>query len=391
MTGSARAPVTEIPVAAVSPERFRELLGDRFAELEEATRTAGELFAGRVIWHVNSTARGGGVAEMLQSLIAYARGAGVDVRWVTIAGNERVLRGHQATPQQPPRLPPATAAGSAMPRRAIYEEALAASAEALAERIRPTTSSISTTRSPPGSPGWPGSAGRDGDLALPRRRRSPERARAAGLGLSALPTSRRRDAYVFSRREFVWDGLDTKAGLDRSPIDRRLLSEEPGSRRRASSIRSSPRSGWLPMAAPGHRSSGARMAARGGSIGDAELKQDGPLPATFRSSPRSRAGTGSRTRPACLRCFAEHLPAPQRAPGARRAVGRGGRRRSGGRRGARRGASAIRASLPDEVRARVHLASPADGRHRGERGDGQRDPAPRRRGRSRRASPRASA
>ncbi|RMD85153.1 MAG: glycosyltransferase [Candidatus Dadabacteria bacterium] len=45
-----------------------------------------EHFAGRVIWNINSTARGGGVAEMLRYLVAYARGAGVDARWAVIAG-----------------------------------------------------------------------------------------------------------------------------------------------------------------------------------------------------------------------------------------------------------------------------------------------------------------
>jgi trehalose synthase len=53
---------------------------------------ARELFEGRVFWHVNSTARGGGVAEMLQSLVSYFRGAGVDCRWVVIEGNERFFR-----------------------------------------------------------------------------------------------------------------------------------------------------------------------------------------------------------------------------------------------------------------------------------------------------------
>ena len=54
--------------------------------------TAGQVLAGRVVWHVNSTARGGGVAEMLQSLLAYARGAGVDVRWLTIDGDPDFFR-----------------------------------------------------------------------------------------------------------------------------------------------------------------------------------------------------------------------------------------------------------------------------------------------------------
>ena len=44
--------------------------------------------AGRVVWHVNSTAAGGGVAEMLSTLLAYTRGAGVDVRWLVISGDD---------------------------------------------------------------------------------------------------------------------------------------------------------------------------------------------------------------------------------------------------------------------------------------------------------------
>jgi trehalose synthase len=43
---------------------------------------------GRVFWNVNSTAVGGGVAEMLQSLLRYSRGAGIDTRWIVLQGNE---------------------------------------------------------------------------------------------------------------------------------------------------------------------------------------------------------------------------------------------------------------------------------------------------------------
>jgi hypothetical protein len=47
-----------------------------------------ERLDGRVVWNVNSTAQGGGVAEMLVSPLAYARGAGIDALWVVIAGND---------------------------------------------------------------------------------------------------------------------------------------------------------------------------------------------------------------------------------------------------------------------------------------------------------------
>ena len=58
--------VTEVPVSPTSPERFRELLGPKYAEVEGAIAAADRLLGGRVVWHVNSTARGGCVAEMLQ-------------------------------------------------------------------------------------------------------------------------------------------------------------------------------------------------------------------------------------------------------------------------------------------------------------------------------------
>ena len=44
---------------------------------------------GRTVFNINSTATGGGVAELLQTLLAYARGAGVDARWVVVNGDGR--------------------------------------------------------------------------------------------------------------------------------------------------------------------------------------------------------------------------------------------------------------------------------------------------------------
>ena len=40
-----------------------------------------------MIWNVNATAQGGGVAEMLQTLLAYVRGVYVDTRWLVLTGN----------------------------------------------------------------------------------------------------------------------------------------------------------------------------------------------------------------------------------------------------------------------------------------------------------------
>ena len=46
-----------------------------------------ERMLGRVLWSVNSTSTGGGVAEMLRSLLGYVRGVGIDARWVIITGS----------------------------------------------------------------------------------------------------------------------------------------------------------------------------------------------------------------------------------------------------------------------------------------------------------------
>jgi trehalose synthase len=60
------------------------LAPDRSERFMTAADRARALLAGRTVWNVNATAHGGGVAEMLQALLAYARGAGVDARWLVL-------------------------------------------------------------------------------------------------------------------------------------------------------------------------------------------------------------------------------------------------------------------------------------------------------------------
>jgi trehalose synthase len=77
-------------VRPLAPERLTPLIGperaERFAATAKAART---LLDGHVVLNVNSTSTGGGVAELLQTSLAYARGAGVDARWSVIGGNPR--------------------------------------------------------------------------------------------------------------------------------------------------------------------------------------------------------------------------------------------------------------------------------------------------------------
>jgi trehalose synthase len=85
--------VKPVPVSPVSPGLFRQVLdASRYRELSASIVHARELLAGRVVWNVNSTARGGAVAEMLQSVIAYLSGAGIDTRWVVIQGGPEFFK-----------------------------------------------------------------------------------------------------------------------------------------------------------------------------------------------------------------------------------------------------------------------------------------------------------
>jgi trehalose synthase len=57
-----------------------------------AEQHAAELLGGRTVWMVNSTAVGGGVAQLLHTLLPYWRGAGIDVRWMVLRGSAEFFR-----------------------------------------------------------------------------------------------------------------------------------------------------------------------------------------------------------------------------------------------------------------------------------------------------------
>jgi trehalose synthase len=80
--------LVQVPVEALDPHRFGSVLAaaDYRAFVDLIDRGASEL-RGRVIWNINSTARGGGVVELLRPLLGYCRRAGVEARWAVISGS----------------------------------------------------------------------------------------------------------------------------------------------------------------------------------------------------------------------------------------------------------------------------------------------------------------
>jgi trehalose synthase len=78
----------EVEVQAIDAARLEPLIGaERMAQFEQSADVAREALAGASVLNVNSTGAGGGVAEMLQTLLSYARGAGIDARWLVIEGD----------------------------------------------------------------------------------------------------------------------------------------------------------------------------------------------------------------------------------------------------------------------------------------------------------------
>ena len=71
------------PVSLLEP-----MIGDqRYKQLTGAADEVRQLLAGRTVWNVNSTATGGGVAEMLEVLVGYVEGLDIAIGWLVISGD----------------------------------------------------------------------------------------------------------------------------------------------------------------------------------------------------------------------------------------------------------------------------------------------------------------
>ena len=82
----------EVIVRQISLGRLAAILpDDRAARLAAAAERARASFGCWVVWHVNATAHGGGVAEMLKTLLAYGNGAGIENRWLVLDGDPKLF------------------------------------------------------------------------------------------------------------------------------------------------------------------------------------------------------------------------------------------------------------------------------------------------------------
>jgi trehalose synthase len=195
-----------VPIPPQPLDRYRPLLGERFEEIEAIAARARSEFSGRAIWHVSSTARGGGVAEILRSLLPYVRGAGVDTRWVVLREAPEFFT---VTKRLHNRLhgDPGDGGELGEAERSAYELALAADAGSLARLLR---AGDVVYLHDPQTAGLVGAMKELGAKVVWRCHIGVDRPDETIRGAQEFlrPYVEAADAYVFSRREYVWEGLD---------------------------------------------------------------------------------------------------------------------------------------------------------------------------------------
>lgn len=127
----------EVEVPPLSLERMRVLVGPaEWERLEAGLEMGRALLADRQLWNVNSTAAGGGVAEMLWSWVGLARGLDIGMRWLTISGTPGFFA---MTKRLHNRLhgEDGDDGGLGEPEREVYEGVSRANAEAVLAAIGP--------------------------------------------------------------------------------------------------------------------------------------------------------------------------------------------------------------------------------------------------------------
>jgi trehalose synthase len=211
VTGAPAVPRTIAPVEVTMPprstSRLRSVLSaDRVGELDRAIEEGRRLLDGRVVWNVNSTAKGGGVVELLRPLVGYARGAGVDTRWIVIGGTPDFF---EVTKRIHNRLHGTLGDGGELDddAREVYESVLAANLDAFPGSVREGDVVIIHDPQPAGlvramkDAGavviWRCHVGVDEPNDIVR-----------GAWEFLRPYVADADVYVFSRESYAWENLD---------------------------------------------------------------------------------------------------------------------------------------------------------------------------------------
>lgn len=204
---TAIATLNEVPIAPRDLDAFRTVLDEAAHErLMRIAAAARARLDGRTVWCLNSTARGGGVAEMLAPLLAYTRGSGIDTRWLVVEGTPPFF---ELTKRIHHRLHGSAGDGGPLgpEERDLYEATLARNAVAIEPLVRPgdvvllhdpqTAGLAPALRARGATVVWRCHVGADEPNDLMRE-----------AWRFLLDDVRAAHGLVFSRRAFVWEGVE---------------------------------------------------------------------------------------------------------------------------------------------------------------------------------------
>ena len=224
-------PLHEVLVPRTSIAVLEPVIGtERYERLLAAAARIRDRLGPRAIWNVNSTAVGGGVAEMLQVLMGYIEGLDIAVRWTVIGGDPEFFattkRLHNQIHGQDGGAGPLNGAAAGH-----YGQVLAANADELLRQVRAGDLVLLHDPQTAGLSGAPDRRRRPGGLAQSHRRGLPERHDARGLGFpAALPGARAR---LRLHPAAIRSAVDPPgADPDHPAVDRPVLGEERGTQRR---------------------------------------------------------------------------------------------------------------------------------------------------------------
>lgn len=199
--------MNEIAISPRPVHRFAEVVQpDALAQFTATLDRVRRRLSGRTLWHVNSTAEGGGVAEMLQSILGYPLECEIPVRWLVIDGDEPFF---EVTKRLHHMLHGRSGDGGPLgaAQRRIYESTLAADADRLAELVRPgdpvilhdpQTLGLAPTLARAGARViWSCHIGAD----------QPNQYTTSAWRF-LQPYTARTEYQVFSRPHYTWDNLD---------------------------------------------------------------------------------------------------------------------------------------------------------------------------------------
>lgn len=203
------AALDAVSLGSASIEPFKELLEP--SEWEAFTRTmheAAQRLRDRSVWNINSTASGGGVAEMLSWQIPYERGVGMEVGWLVIRGDTPFFT---FTKRLHALLHGVAADGASITdgERRLYEETLARNARVIDARIK--SGDIVILHDPQTAGLVPHFVDR-GCLVVWRCHIGVDEPNdvAKGAWRFLLPSVSVAHACVFSRAAYVWEGIDKR-------------------------------------------------------------------------------------------------------------------------------------------------------------------------------------